>query len=703
MIETAIAQRAPAVAAAAAQDAVSRAFAPWSVPVAVLKGVGARTAAALAQNGIHTVFDLLLHLPLRYEDKTRLTPLEQQRPDCPVFIEGHVEKVFPRFGRRRSWAVKLITDAQPVHLRFFQAGKGFKIRFAPDTRLRCYGTLRQGSLGLEIIHPQTTVVTEDSPFAASLTAVYPRLGGIGQATFRRLIDRALEMCADNETAEVLDEVHEELGFWAALRLAHRAVHADDLERARRRLALDELVGVYLDRHERRNALRGKRAWPMTVETSLESKFRALLPFRLTAAQEKARDALFADLGKCYPMQRLLQGDVGSGKTVVAALAALRAVEAGSQAAVMAPTELLAGQHFATLRAWFEPLGVDVALLSSSVTAPQRAAALERMIAGAPMIVTGTHALVQEAARFARLGLVIVDEQHRFGVGQRMALRAKGEGQGRSPHMLLMSATPIPRTLALTQHADLDVTTLDETPPGRTPVVTAAMPASRRAQVAARIAQACARGEQAYWICPAIVEREDAKRVSVDEVAAVLRRLLPQVTIDVVHGRMRPDEKAVAMSAFQSGATQLLVATTVVEVGVDVPNATRIVIENAELLGLAQLHQLRGRVGRGAKEGACVLLFGAPLSESARDRLAVLRQCHDGFAIAEQDLIQRGPGELQGYRQSGALPFKVADLSRDESMLKGIAQAAERVARAGPREARLLIARWGRGATDANVA
>lgn len=672
--------------------------AAWCQPVTVLKGVGPHTARSLSASDINTLFDLVLHLPRRYEDKTCLTPKSDIRPGNTIYVEGDVVKSYAQFGRRRSWVVVIESEVGEIYLRFFQYSKGMGVRFSPGTRMRCYGVVRESRHGLELIHPQTAPVNADSPFSKSLTAVYPPIEGVGQAVLRRSIRQALSFLHNNddddrvEFVELLPSI-DDASFVKALRVVHCGLETTHIEAARRRLALDELLGVYLHRLRACARLRGQRAPSVIPEGALVKKFLSNLPFTLTLAQQRVVKEIEADLAKPYPMQRLLQGDVGCGKTLVAALAALHVVAANKQVSMMAPTELLAEQHFETLKKWFAPLGIETGFLTASVSTSDRRELREKAATGVPLIVVGTHALFQNDSEFSDLGLVIVDEQHRFGVAQRVALRRKGEADGACPHMLVMSATPIPRTLSMTRYADLDVSVIDQVPQGRIPVETAVVASNRRDEVASRIAESCGRGEQAFWVCPSIEVGEDESRIAVTEIVEYLRRFDGRLVVDVIHGRMESAEKAAAMTRFCSGESQVLVATTVIEVGVDVPRATRIVIENAERMGLAQLHQLRGRVGRGALPGSCVLLYRAPLSDEARSRLGVLRNCHDGFVIAEHDLSLRGEGEVVGRRQSGLKQFKIADIERDADLSENVPQIAQHLLRTRPNDTDRLVRRW----------
>jgi ATP-dependent DNA helicase RecG len=573
-------------------------------------------------------------------------------------------------------------------LRFFYFSAAQQEGLARGTRIRCFGEVRRGPLGLEMVHPEYRRIFDDrAPLEDSLTPVYPATEGVSQGRLRMLINLALR---ELDTAGVRDwlptSIIAPLGL-PPLRDALRYVHKppvdaalDELEAgkhpAQRRLAFEELLTHQTVMRRLRESTRTDPAWSLDDRDGLESRFIAALPYSLTSAQQRALDEVDADLARERPMVRLVQGDVGCGKTVVAAAAAARAVGSGRQAALMAPTELLAEQHQRNLDAWFRPLGVTVALVSGSQPARTRRSALEAVAAGEVQIVVGTHALFQEGMQFRDLALVIVDEQHRFGVQQRLRLAEKGQASGRHPHQLIMTATPIPRTLAMTAYADLDVSVIDALPPGRTPVKTVVAAETRRDEVVARIDAACREGSQAYWVCPLIEESEELQCQAAEETAAVLAEALPHLVVRLVHGRQKPREKEATMMAFKAGKIDLLVATTVIEVGVDVPNATLMVIENAERMGLAQLHQLRGRVGRGSRESGCVLLYRAPLGPLARARLNAIRESNDGFEIARRDLELRGPGELLGTRQTGLARMRVADLIRDADLLPRVQEAAE---------------------------
>ncbi len=688
-----------------------------SAPVTGLRGVGAGTAAKLAGLGIGTVLDLLLHLPLRYEDRTRVHAIADLSAGGAALTCGRIESAAVRFGRRRSLVVTIGDGTGTMAMRLFHFNESQRRQLRPGRRIACFGEMHATSGGIETAHPEYRLLDDDAGPATSdrLTPVYPAASGLGQTLLRRLAGQALDRLErDPGGAELLPETvterHGLAGLADALRAIHRppagtdaAALLDRAHPARRRLAFEELLAHHLALRLVRRRIDRRHAAPLDRGGALVRRFVDALPFALTAAQRRVAREVRADLARTRPMHRLVQGDVGAGKTVVAAIAAVAAVASERQVALMAPTELLAEQHFASFRGWLEPLGVEVVWLSGRLGSRERGRALARIAGGEAAVAVGTHALFQSEVAFADLGLVIVDEQHRFGVEQRLALRGKGERGTLRPHQLIMTATPIPRTLAMTAYADLDVSVVDALPPGRTPVDTAVAPSGRRPEVVARIRRACGRGEQAYWVCTAIEESEAVACRAAEDTARELGHALPGLRVGLVHGRMPAADKDTAMAAFKAARTDVLVATTVIEVGVDVPNASLMVIENAERLGLAQLHQLRGRVGRGARRSACVMMYDGPLTEAARARLEVLRATTDGFAIAQRDLEIRGPGELLGTRQTGLDRLRIADLARDLPLLPGIERAAsELLAR---HESRIppLVRRWvGAGAAYGQV-
>ncbi|NYH48710.1 ATP-dependent DNA helicase RecG [Xanthomonas arboricola] len=687
--------------------------------LASLPGVGPKVAEKFAARGISTLQDLWLHLPLRYEDRTRLTTIAQLQSGVPAQIEGRVDALERGFRYRPVLRVAVSDESHgSVVLRFFHFRAAQVAQFAPGTRLRVFGTPKPGQNGWEIVHPSYRVLApgEDAGLGDSLDPVYPVLEGVGPATLRKLIGQALERLPAEAALELLPPhwlQDEQLpSLRSALLTMHRPPVNTDPQQllagghpAQQRLAIEELLAHQLSLRRQRIALQRFRAPLLPGNGTLVRQLRAALPFQLTGAQQRVFAQIARDLAKPSPMLRLVQGDVGSGKTVVAALAAMLAVEQGKQVALAAPTELLAEQHLSNLRGWLEPLGVRIVWLAGKVTGKARAAAMAEVASGQAQVVVGTHALMQDAVVFHDLALAIIDEQHRFGVHQRLALRDKGAAAGSVPHQLVMTATPIPRTLAMSTYADLDVSAIDELPPGRTPVQTIVLSAERRPDLVERIRAACAEGRQAYWVCTLIEESEEPgkgappggpPRIEAQAAEATFEALsaqLPGVRVALVHGRMKAAEKQKAMLDFKQGLTDLLVATTVIEVGVDVPNASLMIIENAERLGLAQLHQLRGRVGRGAAASSCVLLYQAPLSMMARQRLETMRQTNDGFVIAEKDLELRGPGELLGTRQTGLASFRIADLTRDAGLLPRVQVLAERLLAEAPDIADRVVARW----------
>jgi ATP-dependent DNA helicase RecG len=646
-------------------------------------------------------------LPLPYQDRTRVTPIATLRAGHEAVLEGEVTASEIVKGRRRSLLVRLRDGSGILSLRFFHFSPAQQQQFRPGIRVRCFGEARAGATGLEIYHPEYLLLTGDTPPVENhLTPIYPTTDGLHQTRLRALVDQALAIL-DAEPEGLPDWIPEALrerfrlpGLHHCLQVLHRPPPDADPELlasgrhpASRRLSLEELLAHRLSLREVRLRIRQDGAPPLAGGRGLQARFITQLPFSLTAAQRRVLDEIGADLAKEVPMLRLVQGDVGSGKTVVAAMAALSAIAGDCQAAMMAPTEILAEQHYRTFRDWLEPLGVEVAWLAGKLKGKARLDTKAAILDGRVRMVVGTHALFQGDVHFQRLGLAIIDEQHRFGVHQRLALREKGEAGGLTPHQLVMTATPIPRTLAMSAYADLDVSVIDELPPGRTPVKTVVMPDERRPDVVERIRHACAEGRQAYWVCTLIEETEALQCQAAEATRDDLTESLPELAIGLVHGRMKAGEKAEVMAAFKAGELDLLVATTVIEVGVDVPNASLMIIENPERLGLSQLHQLRGRVGRGSTESFCVLLYHGPLSAHSRERLAVMRETTDGFRIAEKDLELRGPGEVLGTRQTGLAQMKIADLERDADLLEKVSPLAEALLASHPQASRPLIRRW----------
>ncbi len=678
-----------------------------TLAVTQLKGVGPGIAARLEKLDIHSLQDLLFHLPMRYQDRTRVTPIGQTRSGQDVMLEGHIVSCDVEFGRRRSLCCRIRDEGGMISLRFFHFSAAQQRMLAPGKRLRCYGEVRSGKTGFELYHPEYQLLdsNQPEPVEQHLTPVYPATEGLQQARLRNLIEQALVWL---KTHRALDEWlpvelltrHRFMSLTDALIYVHQPPVDAPVEKltagqhpAQQRLALEELLAHRLSLRRVRQLAQQYNAPALKPTGACTRVLLSRLPFALTAAQQRVYQEIASDMNQSLPMLRLLQGDVGSGKTVVAALSALQAVENGFQAAIMAPTELLAEQHLINFSQWLEPLGIKVGWLSGKVKGRKRDQELMRLVNGDVQVVIGTHALFQADVHFARLGLVIIDEQHRFGVHQRMALRDKGvEGQ-QLPHQLVMTATPIPRTLAMSAYADLEVSVIDELPPGRTPVRTLIVSGERRSEVVERIHQACHDGQQAYWVCTLIEESEVLQCQAAEVTAATLQAQLPDLNIALVHGRMKARDKTAVMEAFKRGEYALLVATTVIEVGVDVPNASLMVIENPERLGLAQLHQLRGRVGRGARASHCLLLYQSPLSQAGKHRLGIMRDSNDGFYIAEQDLKLRGPGQVLGTQQTGLMSFRVADLIRDASLLEMTREIAEQLQQHYPEHVDPLIRRW----------
>ncbi|PTR23949.1 ATP-dependent DNA helicase RecG [Luteibacter sp. OK325] len=679
---------------------------PGRAPLTTLGGVGPALAETLGKLGLREVQDLWFHLPLRYEDRTTVVPIADLRPGDRAQVEGIVEHVERGFRFRPQLKVIIGDDSgRPLLLRFFHFRKSQVDLLAKGARLLCFGEVRQGPQGLEIVHPQYQRIEVDEAVLVDerLTPVYPTTEGLGPRRLASVISRALaHLPADDRLELIPEEIGRPMGLTSlrdALLHVHRPPPDVDLRQlgegthpAQQRLAFEELLTQHLTLRRMRAAVKKRKSPALKSAGTLHDGLLAALPFALTKAQSRVSKEVARDLARAHPMLRLVQGDVGSGKTVVAALAALAAIESGYQVALMAPTELLAEQHLRNFRAWLEPLGLEVEWLAGKVQGKARKSALARAAGGAHVLV-GTHALMQEGVSFAKLGLVIVDEQHRFGVHQRLALRDKGAEGDLIPHQLVLTATPIPRTLAMSAYADLDVSSIDELPPGRTPVQTVALSNERRYDVMERIHAACMEGRQVYWVCTLIEESEQLNAQAAEVAHAELTIALPDLAVGLIHGRMKPKEKQAVMDAFKAGELAVLVATTVIEVGVDVPNASLMVIENSERLGLAQLHQLRGRVGRGAIASNCVLLYQNPLSRLARERLQVMRETNDGFRIAEKDLELRGPGEVLGTRQTGQLQFRIADLTRDGHLMPEVQRVAEAMIKDHPARCERLIARW----------
>jgi ATP-dependent DNA helicase RecG len=675
---------------------------PENQSIASLKGVGAQTLKKLERLGLHTLQDLLFHLPLRYEDRTRIVPLASLRSGDHALIEGRVELTETLPTGRRSLVIRLSDESSHITLRFFHFTQDQRRQFEPGRLLRCYGEVREGFYGREINHPDYRLITDSEAGQpeSTLTPVYPLTEGLHQKALRRLIAQALVM-ADRVIDWLppgITPARHDYSLAEALRLLHAPPAgstelAPSIQAARQRLIFEELLAHHLSLSQFRARMQTHRAPALGINQKTATEFRDSLPFALTSAQQRVIKEITADLGRPHPMMRLVQGDVGSGKTIVAAFAALTALASQHQVAIMAPTELLAEQHSQSFRQWLEPLGVTLAFLSGKAKGEARRQTMESLANGTAGVVIGTHALFQEQVVFHNLGLVIIDEQHRFGVHQRLALREKGGTQGGYPHQLIMTATPIPRTLAMIGYADLDLSIIDERPPGRTPVRTTVLPTTRREDIIDRIQNWIGHGRQVYWVCTLIEESEVLQAEAAERAAERLTAALPDLRIALIHGRLKPVEKDAVMQQFKAATIDVLVATTVIEVGVDVPNASLMVIENAERLGLAQLHQLRGRVGRGPGEAHCVLLYQPPLGETARERLGILRESDDGFVIAEKDMEIRGPGELLGTRQTGQVQFRIADLVRDAALVESVHQAADELTRIHPEHIQPLIERW----------
>jgi ATP-dependent DNA helicase RecG len=677
-------------------------------PVTDLKGVGNKVAGRLQKLGIEQIQDLLFHLPLRYQDRTRLLPLGSLKPQQEALVEGTVRLSQIKFGRRRSLLCYIDDGSGSLVLRFFHFSKTQQQQLIEGVRVRCFGEIRNGPSSLEMVHPEYQIIPADTvvPVEADLTPIYPTTEGLHQLSFRKLIKQALaclndtallpellprqarcHVVADTSLVEALSFVHEPAPDVNVQLLLDRR------HPAQRRLAYEELLAQHLTLRKVRLQMEQHLAPSLVSNGEQRQALLSALPFSLTGAQNSVFQTILSDINATVPMQRLVQGDVGSGKTVVAALAIIEAVAAGYQAVMMAPTELLAEQHFKTFSSWLSPLGIQVGWCVGNQKVSERKAVLADLADGTIQVAIGTHALFQDEVVFDRLGLVVIDEQHRFGVHQRLALRDKGRKAGVFPHQLVMTATPIPRTLAMTAYADLNVSVIDELPPGRTPVTTVVIPETRRSDIIERVHLACQEKRQVYWVCTLVEESEHLQCQAAEEAAAELQAALPDLRIALIHGRMKSVEKEQVMNLFKIGNVDLLVATTVIEVGVDVPNASLMVVENSERLGLAQLHQLRGRVGRGQVESHCVLMYHPPLSENGQSRLTCLRETNDGFVIAQRDLELRGPGELLGTRQTGLPQFRVANLMDDQDLIEVMAEAADKLLAIAPENSEALIARW----------
>lgn len=665
-----------------------------------LQGVGNAAAALLEKLNIFNTDDLLFHLPRDYEDRSTIIPMNQLSVGRSYLLEGIVKGVdFPP-GKRKSMAVLLDDDFGKVTLRFYHIYKGITDRCKLGNRLRIFGEVRVGARGLEMYHPELQVITEDTPLPQTkLTAIYPATEGLTQPKIRDYIQQALAQYSDHLPELLPAKFSNGYALKQALEYIHHPpVNANMLQLAQgshpaqQRLIFEELVAHQISLLTRRAFIQQVEAPSFAPSQTYAKQLLASLAFEMTGAQKRVSREIVQDLKSNKPMLRLVQGDVGAGKTLVAGVAACHALEEGWQVALMAPTEILAEQHYLNFKRWFEPLGLNVAWLSGKQKGKARAAAEQLIRDGSAHLVIGTHALFQENVEFAKLGLVIIDEQHRFGVDQRLALRNKGL-DGMSPHQLVMTATPIPRTLAMSAYGDLDTSVIDELPPGRTPIQTVTIPLDRREEVLQRIASNCAEGKQAYWVCTLVEQSETLDAQAAEATFAEIRERFPALNIGLVHGKMKADEKQAVMQQFKNNELQLLIATTVIEVGVDVPNASIMVIENAERLGLSQLHQLRGRVGRGAKASFCALLYKHPLSQNGQERLRIMRETNDGFMIAEKDLELRGPGELLGTKQTGDMNFRVAKLERDDHLLNQAHYVAQQMLKDYPDQAEALLQRW----------
>ena len=675
------------------------------ISVTQIKGVGSALAEKLAKLGIHSMQDLLFHLPYRYEDRTRVVPMGSLRIGDIAVVEGEVMKTDLVMGRRRSLQVTLRDNSGFLVMRFFHFNAAQKNQLSEGALVRCFGEVRPGRAGYEFYHPEYQVNPPPMPSAseATLTPVYPLTEGIQQPRVRSLCQQALQYL---DRHPIKDWLPPELladyqlpGITDAVKLVHSPPAGAPVSKlvegrhpAQQRLVMEELLAHQLSLLQVREQIQARAALPLLPTGDLTRRFLEELPFSLTGAQRNVVGEIRQDLSQPIPMLRLVQGDVGSGKTVVAALAALQSVGAGAQVALMAPTEILAEQHYNNFRGWLEPMGIQLAWLSGKVKGKARLQALEAVASGTAQVAIGTHALFQDDVQFQRLALVIVDEQHRFGVHQRLALREKGVGSALAPHQLIMTATPIPRTLAMSAYADLDTSIIDELPPGRKPIETIVLPDSRREDIIERVRSACREGRQAYWVCTLIEESEALQCQAAEVTAQELSERLSDLKVGLVHGRLKAQEKAEVMERFKNGELDLLVATTVIEVGVDVPNASLIIIENPERLGLAQLHQLRGRVGRGEQASFCVLMYHPPLSNNGKARLQALRDSQDGFVIAEKDLEIRGPGEVLGTRQTGLMQFRLANFERDKGWIEPIRKMAPGLMK-HPRAVDALIRRW----------
>ncbi|TEW52224.1 ATP-dependent DNA helicase RecG [Psychromonas algicola] len=675
------------------------------IPLSALKGVGAKVAERLSKIGLNSVEDILFHLPLHYQDRTRLYPIKDIKDGMQVSIQGEIVSCQVQFGKRRILKCKISDGEGMATLNFFHFNAGQKNSFKEGQWIKCFGEFRRGYQGLEVTHPDYSLVNDNitTQVEEVLTPIYPTTEGLKQNSLRQLTEQALQHLQQNSVEELIPTalLSHPISLFDALMTVHRPSPETDISQledrthpAQQRLIIEELLAQQISMLALREQAQQYKSPCLKGTGELSKKLLDQLPFSPTGAQQRVNLEIQQDLALNLPMMRLVQGDVGSGKTLVAALAALAAIEAGYQVALMAPTELLAEQHLLNFQNWFEPLGIRVGMLSGKMKVKEKRDQSENIALGLSKMVVGTHALFSDNVQFQNLALIIVDEQHRFGVHQRLSLREKGINNGLVPHQLTMTATPIPRTLAMTAYADLSVSVIDELPPGRTPITTVALADTRRDEIIQRVYQACKNEDrQAYWVCTLIEESEALECQAAEDTANSLQLALTDLRIGLVHGRMKAAEKQYVMDAFKAGELDLLVATTVIEVGVDVPNSSLMVIENPERLGLAQLHQLRGRVGRGNITSHCVLLYKYPLSKTALKRLNVLRESNDGFYIAEQDLAIRGPGEVLGTKQTGIADMKIADLLRDQALIPQVQQLALTLIKSNPEYIKPLVERW----------
>ena len=680
-----------------------------------LKGVGPQVAQRLARLGIFTIRDVLFHLPHRYQDRTRIVPIAGLQPGSEVVVQGLVRDTKIQFGKRRSLICTIADDTGSLKLRFFHFSASQKAALSEGTCIRCFGEVRASGQfgrsrfsGLEMIHPEYQYSDPGAPLQAEecLTPVYPATEGLQQRSLRAISEQALaylnnntELLDDWLTDSLPDDI-DVMSLVSAINFLHRPPPDAPVTEllagnhaSQQRLAFEELLARHLCLLQLRKKVQKNKALAISSEDRISAKLDKILPYALTGAQKRCIAEVMDDLGKGYPMQRLVQGDVGCGKTMIAVYSAFYAASEGLQVVIMAPTEILAEQHLNNIQPLASQLGLETVCLTGKIKGNRRADILEKIQSGQAQIIIGTHAVFQDEVNFDRLAYIVVDEQHRFGVTQRLTLLNKGVRNGLYPHQLIMSATPIPRSLAMSIYADLDCSIVDEMPPGRSPVNSVVLPDERRDDILSRIRKACREGRQAYWVCPLIDESEVLQCQAAVETATILSAALPDLRIGLIHGRLKPDEKVIVMKQYKQNNLDILVATTVIEVGVDVPNASLMVIENSERLGLSQLHQLRGRIGRGSQESSCIFLYKAPLSKVAHKRLSIMRNTNDGFEIAREDLALRGPGEVFGTQQSGLMQFKIADLPRDEYLLPKVRKAAEQLLHEHPVAVQSLIERW----------